>query len=71
MATEELKDYMKKQSIKTLKGLEEFYKNQIFEKECNEEEANEEKMILDAVKFELMVRSLKKVTKELNRKISI
>lgn len=67
MTEKELKDYMKKQSMKTLKGLREFYKNKIIDLEMNSEDASGERTILEAVEFEIMVRNLKKVTKELNK----
>ena len=67
MSEKELKEYMKKQSMKTLKGLEEFYKEQIIDLEMNGEEARGERAILEAVNFEIMVRNLKKVTRQLNR----
>ena len=69
MTTKELKEYMKKQSMKTLKGLREIYKDKIIELEMNNEDATTsvEKTILEAVEFEIMVRELKKVTKRLNK----
>lgn len=62
-----LKDYMRKQSMKTLKSLKEIYKDKIFEQAMNGEENDDEKKILEAVEFEIMVRGLKKVTKQLNK----
>lgn len=67
MSEKELKEYMKKQSMKTLKGLEKFYNEQIIDLEMNGENARGERAILEAVKFEIMVRNLKKVTRQLNR----
>ena len=69
MSEEELKEFMKKQSMKTLKGLREIYKDKIIELEMNNEDATTsvEKTILEAVEFEIMVRELKKVTKRLNK----
>ena len=67
MSEEELKEFMKKKSMKTLKGLREFYKDKIIDLEMNSEDASGERTILEAVKFEIMVRNLKKVTKELNK----
>lgn len=67
MSEKELKEFMKKQSMKTLKGLEEFYKEQIIDLEMNGEEARGERTILEAVRFEITERNLKKVTRQLNR----
>lgn len=67
MTEKELKDYMKKQSLKTLRGLKEIYENEILELELNDENADGQKAILEAVKFEIMVRELKKVTNKLNK----
>ena len=67
MSEKELNQYMKKQSMKTLKGLEEFYNEQIIDLEMNGEEGRGERAILEALKFEIMVRNLKKVTRQLNR----
>lgn len=67
MSEQELKAYMKKQSMKTLKGLEEFYNEQIIDLEMNGEEARGERAILEAVRFEITYRNLKKVTRQLNR----
>lgn len=67
MTEKELKDFMKKQSMKTLKGLEKFYNEQIIDSEMNGEDASGERAILEAVEFEIMVRNMKKVTRQLNR----
>ncbi len=67
MTEKELKDYMKKQSLKTLRGLKEIYENEILELELNDENADGHKAILEAVKFEIMVRELKKAAKQLNK----
>lgn len=67
MTEKELKDYMKKQSLKTLRGLKEIYENEILELELNDENADGQKAILEAVKFEIMVRELKKAAKQLNK----
>lgn len=66
MSEKELKDYMKKQSMKTLKGLKEIYENEILELELNDENADGQKAILEAAKFEIMVRDLKKLKRRLN-----
>ena len=67
MTKKELEDYMKKQSMKILRGLKEYYENEISELELNDENADGQKAILEAVKFEIMVRNLKKVTNKLNK----
>lgn len=67
MSEKELKAYMKKQSMKTLKGLKEVYKDKITDLEMNGEDASGERAILEAAEFEIMVRNLKKVTRQLNR----
>ena len=67
MSEEELKEYMKKQSMKTLKGLREIYKDKIIDLEMSGEDASGEKTILEAAEFEIMVRELKKTTKRLNK----
>jgi len=67
MSEKELKEYMKKQSMKTLKGLREIYKDKIIDLEISGEDASGEKTILEAVEFEVMVRELKKTTKRLNK----
>lgn len=67
MSEEELKKYMKKQSMKTLKGLREIYKDKIIDLEMSDEDASGERTILEAVEFEVMVRELKKTTKRLNK----
>ena len=61
-----IEEYMKKQSMKTLKGLREIYKDKIIDLEINGEDASGERTILEAVKFEIMVRNMKKVTRQLN-----
>lgn len=61
-----IKKFMKKQSMKTLKGLKEIYKDKIIDLEMNSEDASGERTILEAVEFEIMLRDLKKITKRLN-----
>ena len=63
----ELKKYLQKQSLKTLKGLRAHYEEDIINLELEGYEAEKEREILESVKFEIMVRDLKRVTNKLNK----
>ena len=71
MTKEQLANFLKRQSYKKLKALQEFYENRIMELAMNDEEEHGENIVLEAIKFEVMKRDLKKVTRELNKKIHL
>ena len=60
-----IENYYKKQSTKTLKLLKEHFEDPDIIEEVGIESADAH---LEAIKFELMKRDLKKVTKALNKK---